>query len=86
VTVVVSGILPRGEGGLDGEADIATTNQALREAAEPGRYSYFDAHDQFVCKDSASCALMRPPNYVHPTPKGYDLLTNLLQKHIASLR
>jgi lysophospholipase L1-like esterase len=83
--IIVSSILPRGEGGTDGSADIATVNQALREASASGQFSLFDAHDQLICKDAPTCELTRPPKYVHPTPKGYVLLTKLLHDYVANL-
>lgn len=83
--IIVSSILPRGEGGTDGTADVATVNQALQAAAASGQFSVFDAHDQLICKDAATCELTRPPKYVHPTPKGYVLLTKLLHDTVAKL-
>jgi lysophospholipase L1-like esterase len=60
-------------------------NPALREAAGSGQFSVFDAHDRLICKDAAPCELTKPPKYVHPTPKGYVLLTKMLHDHVANL-
>jgi len=81
--IIVTSILPRQRNGNEREDEIRKINQEIQAGASSGHYSFLDVHNSFVCADVEQCRLLRPPGYVHPTLKGYDLFTSLLRQHLA---
>ena len=84
-SLIVTSILPRGDNMLQRDADISTTNKALRGAAATAGFDFFDVHDAFLCNHQTACDLVVPPTNVHPTRKGYELMGGRLHKFVASL-
>jgi platelet-activating factor acetylhydrolase IB subunit beta/gamma len=83
--IIVTGILPRGLNFFDRDASIRTTNAALQENAGRFGYTFFNPHDALLCNHQASCDLFVFPMNIHPTRKGYQLMTELLTRRLATL-
>lgn len=81
--IVVTSILPRGESMSWRQEDIRFINQSLKNSAKPAGYTFFDAHDAFLCGGVTPCDLVVPPANVHPTRKGYEILADSLKAVLA---
>jgi lysophospholipase L1-like esterase len=72
--VAVLSVLPRGPTQAEFADRIEAVNAAVDAAAAAGHFRFINAHRALLCPAGATCAVTRPPNHVHLTPAGYELL------------
>ena len=82
--IVVLSVLPRGPSQSDMESEIATVNAEVARliGALEGPFRFVDVHGALNCKLKQPCDVLRPPNYVHLTEQGYELLSDALRKQV----
>jgi lysophospholipase L1-like esterase len=78
-------ILPRGPDLHEYESAIELINAELSRRAAKGDYDFMDAAAAFLkscapSQQTVSCPYLQGPKNVHPTPAGYELLFNYLQR------
>jgi lysophospholipase L1-like esterase len=81
--LIVTSVLPRGTNMLGGDERIRAVNSDLAVAAKPAGFTFFDAHDAFLCDHKTPCALFQPDLNLHLTSAGYDVLDARLKALLA---
>jgi platelet-activating factor acetylhydrolase IB subunit beta/gamma len=77
-TVILVGILPRGENFRTKAQEITDINARMAQSAPSLGFRFVDAHDALLCAQRPSCKFYLPGN-LHLAPEGYDVLTRLLR-------
>jgi platelet-activating factor acetylhydrolase IB subunit beta/gamma len=85
--IVFLGILPRGNPQGQFAAEIAAVNRAVAATAAASRqFETVDLTPVYACRPQQPCDVAIPNNFVHPSEKGYALLTPALRDSLARNR
>lgn len=85
--MIVLGILPRGNPQGQFAAQITGVNAAVAETGRRTRqFETADISAAYRCRPQQTCDVAIPKNYVHPSDKGYALLSAALRDYLARAR
>lgn len=85
--LIFLGILPRGNPQDRFASLIAEVNAAVAETAKQSRqFETADISASYRCRPKQTCDVANPKNYVHPSEKGYALLSTALRERLARAR